>query len=149
MTPSRLPPRARGSLPPMASRKTTPLVPWTELAPHRDEVQLKGTPLLGHLYWWRKGEAAKDLTVPSVTGPKAVDWTGFPAEPPEGYEDPPKRKRSSGVSPAKTQAERTSKIKGVTLTPEARVKLKALAKADGGNESACVERLIHEAYDKK
>lgn len=125
------------------------LKPWTDLAPHRGGVALSGTPLLGHLWHWRAGAGAPDLEVPGASGPDAVDWAGFPDAAPKGYEQLPAGKRRSGMSASKTQAQRVSKIVGVTLSDEARAALERQSVAHGGNKSATVEALIMAAEKKK
>jgi hypothetical protein len=131
----------------MAARKLTP---WTALKPHRKGVALERNALLGHLHWWREGSPAEDLTVPGVKGPGGVDWTGFPTEPPEGYEEGPPRKRASGGrGPTIPQAERKRKQLNVTISEEAFEALGRVAARFGGNKSAAVEAGIKALDDEK
>lgn len=122
------------------------LVPWSTLTPHRDGQQLATKALRGHLWWWRRGEPAPDLEVPDVAGPEAVDWSGFPAEAPGGYETKPGKRR---VGKGSVVTNRNRERLALTLSPRGKAALERVAKARGLSLSECVERLALEADEKK
>jgi hypothetical protein len=106
-------------------------------------VALAGAALLGHLHWWRAGSPAPDLKVAGAEA-AGVDWSGFPASPPAGYETAPGKRRPGRSGTEKRKRNAIT----ISLTDEELAQLEVLAKACGGSLSGAVKGLLAEAAER-